>query len=554
MKNFDCKRCLTKEKEKYYEIKLGQQQENNANISEYKKDNNSQKIENIIEKNPKEEISIVKSDLNNTENLEQNILDEDKIQSASKQKIIQPINKNTNIIQVPLLSQKDEDYNRNYLLKKNDQRNQFMRTMHDDSNIINGNLGFSSNSPYKTNSTLPADNDNLGNKKVINKLTSGTNKIENNMVNNLSNEKNNLNSGDNNLAWGLIDNLKSTTNNLLSDNITYNINISKNINENKLWNASNVNNKSEINVDNSTKEGINSNKKLILLDCIKSNYILRKIIQNLNRKTFLYAIKYNKQLQKRLNIGIKDYEAYLQTEIEIKLGLNYPNLDKLINYKYDKSYYHIYLNGNEQESKKEGNITKVRIIIERHVKSFQKLFYRSEAKEINFIRFNRKDITNMNSMFKECRCLEKLNISNFNTENVTNMGGMFSGCTILKELDVSKFKTSKVKNMNNMFEGCSALEQLDLENFETSKVNDMKSMFKYCTSLKKIKLENFDTKNVINMSEMFRSCYSLVDLDISKFKFDNFPIIYSMFSFCLESLKCKIRSQIKLYEEAFYDI
>ena len=328
----------------------------------------------------------------------------------------------------------------------------------------------------------------------------------------------------------------------------------KTIKKNKLGKSVDTNKNSEINIGNYNKDKTNSINNLILLDGVKSNYILTKLTQNLSRKTLLNMIRYNKQLQRKLNIELKDYEAYLQTEIELNFVQSYSNLEPInfINYVGDKNYYHIFYNDSEQEGKKEENIRKIRIIIDRYIKSFKKLFYRCEAKEINIIKCNRKDIINMNSMFKECRFLKKLNISNLETEKVTNMGEMFSECSELKELDVSKFNTSNVKDMHLMFGNCKSLEQLDLQNFNTSKVNDMSYMFSHCTSLKKINLENFNTKNVINMEGMFFHCYSLIDVDISKFNFENFPIVYSMFAFCLKYLKHKISNQVILKEEAFY--
>ena len=50
---------------------------------------------------------------------------------------------------------------------------------------------------------------------------------------------------------------------------------------------------------------------------IKSKYILKKIIGNISQKKLLYLIKNNKSIQKTLDIGIKDYENYLNIEIDI---------------------------------------------------------------------------------------------------------------------------------------------------------------------------------------------------------------------------------------------
>ena len=381
----------------------------------------------------------------------------------------------------------------------------------------------------------------------------------------------------------------------------------------KLYNNKSLNNET-IKVENPSKEEINTVKKLTLLDGIRSKFILNKVIKYLSREKLLKLIKYNKQIQKKLNIDLEDYKSFNQTEIELKFDQNISYYSKIgirfVNYTGNKSNYHIYFNDNKEEAKSNymeeyENISKVRIVIDRYIKSFKKLFYSSLAREINFIKFSRKDIIKMNSMFKKCHNLTKINISKLNTENVTDMGNMFSECSKLGELDVSNFNTSNVKNMNKMFEKCELLKQLDLGNFDTSKVNDMSFMFENCISLEKIKLENFNTSNVENMhkmfekceslkqldlgnfdtsevkdmssmfehcislekiklenfntvklenmSKMFKSCLILIDLDISKFKLKRLFLADFVFSQCSKRLKKKIRNQIYLKDEAYYD-
>lgn len=124
--------------------------------------------------------------------------------------------------------------------------------------------------------------------------------------------------------------------------------------------------------------------------------------------------------------------------------------------------------------------------------------------------FNTSKITNMNSLFSECRTLKSLDLSSFDTSNVEDMSRMFMGCLSLKSLDFNSFDTSNVKDMSCMFADCSSLELLDLSNFNTSKVTDMGWMFCLCTSLKTLNLSGFDVSNVHAMNSMFDGCcYSL---------------------------------------------
>ncbi len=93
------------------------------------------------------------------------------------------------------------------------------------------------------------------------------------------------------------------------------------------------------------------------------------------------------------------------------------------------------------------------------------------------------NVTDMNSMFLECRNLTSLDVSNFNTANVTDMFQMFCFCESLMSLDVSGFNTENVTNMENMFYSCSGMYLLDLSGFNTAKVENFTNFFKDCSSL-----------------------------------------------------------------------
>ena len=78
--------------------------------------------------------------------------------------------------------------------------------------------------------------------------------------------------------------------------------------------------------DASTKEKEQEQSKLInsvnILKNIKSNFILKKFFDYIHEKKSLEAIRFNKSIQKRINININKYkeysEKYSSIEIEIK--------------------------------------------------------------------------------------------------------------------------------------------------------------------------------------------------------------------------------------------
>ena len=279
---------------------------------------------------------------------------------------------------------------------------------------------------------------------------------------------------------------------------------------------------------------------------IKSNYILKKVFDYLQKFKWYGLVKYNKKIQSRLNLSIielrKYYEKYLQIEIEIipLIGDKYNEKIQFINK--SGEHYHIYFNDNIQEIKRnyfmgKEKVSKIKILIDYPVISLANLF--SDCKyinSINFKKFNRKNINNMSYMFYGCSSLYRLNLSNFITNNVMNMTYMFSGCTSLTKLNFSNFNTNNVKHMSNMFRNCWQLTELNLSNFNTENVIDMSFMFIYCSKLKALNLSSFNINNVKNMSHMFYSCNSLEKINISNFNINKVKDKTDMFYGC-NSLK-----------------
>ena len=116
---------------------------------------------------------------------------------------------------------------------------------------------------------------------------------------------------------------------------------------------------------------------------------------------------------------------------------------------------------------------------------------------ISVIACDTSGVTDMCSMFEECRSLTKLDLSKFNTDKVTDMGVMFANCKSLQTLDLSKFNTDKVTDMSYMFFGCSSLTELDLPNFNINNVIYIGCMFNYCASLQTVTFNEKLGKKII---------------------------------------------------------
>ena len=186
------------------------------------------------------------------------------------------------------------------------------------------------------------------------------------------------------------------------------------------------------------------NKAKASFEKLKNNFILKKIFNYMKKKKTLMIMKYNKKLQKRLNLNIEDYKEFSQQyssiEIEIKLVDN--KYGKFINIPDEQEeYYHIYFDNSKEEIKRNVTIVNekvktIRIKIDYQVKSLNKLFYSCEyINSIIFKKFNRINVTDISYIFSGCILLKELNLSNINTDNVIYIYDMFKGCSSLLSLD-----------------------------------------------------------------------------------------------------------------------
>ena len=156
---------------------------------------------------------------------------------------------------------------------------------------------------------------------------------------------------------------------------------------------------------------------------VKSHYIILKFFEYLTERKYLETIRYNKSIQKRINININHYKAYFETKTSIELDVipMKGKYGKFINIKEkDKKYFHIYFNDNKTKEIEntslniDDNVSKISIIIDYQIKSFSELFsYCKCIESINFKKFYRNNITDMRWMFSRCSSLKELNLCNY---------------------------------------------------------------------------------------------------------------------------------------------
>ena len=167
--------------------------------------------------------------------------------------------------------------------------------------------------------------------------------------------------------------------------------------------------------DTTSKVEEQGQSKLIVsnnqLKNVKSHYILKIIFEYMTERKSLETIRYNKSIQKRIDININHYKAYYETKTSIELDIipMKGEYGKFININEDdKKYFHIYFNDNKKKEIENtsfnNDVYKISIIIDYQIKSFS-------------------------GLFDFCRCIESIEFKKFYRNNVTNMSGMFDECS-----------------------------------------------------------------------------------------------------------------------------
>ena len=113
---------------------------------------------------------------------------------------------------------------------------------------------------------------------------------------------------------------------------------------------------------NEQKTDIKTEQSNSILQNIKSNYFLERIYDNILKKKSLDIVKYNKRLQNRINLSIKDYKEYSEkfSSIEIEIIPCNNKYGQFINIKKnEKIFYHIFFNDNKEEIENKYSINKV---------------------------------------------------------------------------------------------------------------------------------------------------------------------------------------------------
>ena len=84
---------------------------------------------------------------------------------------------------------------------------------------------------------------------------------------------------------------------------------------------------------------------------LKSDFFIQKFFGYMPKRKSLETIRYNKIIQKRIDININHYKAYSETKTSIELDIiPMKGYGKFINInEEDEKYFHIYFNDNKKK-------------------------------------------------------------------------------------------------------------------------------------------------------------------------------------------------------------
>ena len=354
-----------------------------------------------------------------------------------------------------------------------------------------------------------------------------------------------------------------TNSHVLNKNYIYNNKIIKLMINNKV---------KEIEIDNSRKKYINSDKNIDItiieikpnIDGINNFLEIEKDDIKKDKETIeleynnksIYIIHYPKE-ELSVSYGLirelvdnKKIEHYCNTEkgssggpiLSLKtlkvIGIHYgSSLNFIFNYgtfikyaidefnKYNKYknginiIYKTYKEGEEDIFGKkfvENNKNNIELIINGKKNNLIKR-YKLIKGENNIKIIIKNKITNLENMFEYCKSLKNIEeLGYLDTKDINNYSYMFFGCSSLSDINgLRNWDVSNGKDFSNMFRGCSSLSDLKaLQNWNVSNGKDFTAMFCGCSSLSDINgLQNWNVLNSNNFSYIFCGCSSLSDIN-----------------------------------------
>ena len=145
---------------------------------------------------------------------------------------------------------------------------------------------------------------------------------------------------------------------------------------------------------------------------------------------------------------------------------------------------------------------KVKIVFDDELTDMTNMFAHVEMSTISLQDLITKNVTSMNSMFKNCDKLTTINVGIMDTTNVTDMSYMLAECDNLEIINLNGLNTDNVTTMKAMLSGLPKITKFDLSSFNLLKVTNFDNMFDGSTALTEVKMMS-DINTTLSTVNMF---------------------------------------------------
>ncbi|HGF8314904.1 BspA family leucine-rich repeat surface protein [Enterococcus faecium] len=147
---------------------------------------------------------------------------------------------------------------------------------------------------------------------------------------------------------------------------------------------------------------------------------------------------------------------------------------------------------------------------------------------VDFSGLNMNNVTNMSSMFFGSSNLQSVNFGSNTLPNLETAFQLFFNCINLQTVE-GNLLMPKVTNLQSLFGNCRSLQKIDTSQWHTENVTNMTQLFTGCESLVNIDVANWDVSNVNSFYLSFADLPNVHYLDMSKWHLRDDANLVQMF-------------------------
>ena len=145
-----------------------------------------------------------------------------------------------------------------------------------------------------------------------------------------------------------------------------------------------------------------------------------------------------------------------------------------------------------------------------NVETMESMFFYTKVSELDLSNWDTNSLTEMKWMFCDCYMLRSLNVTGWNTSKVTSLAEVFAfyergNHNLIEIIGLNTWDVSNVTNMYSMFWECRSLKSLDLSGWDMRNATYIEWMFCDCESLESLRLNKWQLNDGVAYADMFSS-------------------------------------------------